>query len=115
MERLPGFYRQRDNRMYSTLSFITPVTLLRLPYSFAIALVWSAMVYYPCNLAPEASRFFTFLLLLFLLHKCGPRCAWWPCVPSDVPLHGSTGLLGVPCCTGPGLCAWRCHLKGQCM
>ena len=25
---------------------------------------------YPCNLAPEASRFFTFLLLLFLLHKC---------------------------------------------
>ena len=44
VERLPGFYRQRDNRMYSTLSFITPVTLLRLPYSFAISLVWSAMV-----------------------------------------------------------------------
>ena len=50
VERLPGFYRQRDNRMYSTLSFITPVTLLRLPYSFAIALVWSAMVRLPCRM-----------------------------------------------------------------
>ena len=101
VERLPGFYRQRDNRMYSTLSFLAPVTVLRIPYSFAIALVWSVMVYYPTNLAPEASRFFTFLLLLFLLHKCAPSvdermaAAHQLCSHSmagDQPLAWQTGL-----------------------
>ena len=93
-ERLPGFYRQRDDCMYSTLAFVVPVTLLRLPYSLASALAWAAIVYYPVNLAPEASRFFTFILLLFLLHKYGPehnattfcgvlhlRCTQPTCVP----------------------------------
>ena len=73
MQRLPGFYRQRDDRMYSALAFVVPVSLLRLPYSLAAAIAWAAIVYYPTNLAPEAARFFTFLLILFLLHKCGPQ------------------------------------------
>ena len=55
--------------MYSTLAFVAPVTLMRIPYSFVTDLVWTALVYYPTNLAPEASRFFTFLLLMVLLHK----------------------------------------------
>ena len=59
--------------MYSTLAFVVPVTLLRLPYSLASALTWAAIVYYPVNMAPEADRFFTFILLLFLLHKYGPE------------------------------------------
>ena len=59
--------------MYSTLAFVVPVTLLRLPYSLASALAWAAIVYYPVNMAPEAGRFFTFILLLFLLHKYGPE------------------------------------------
>ena len=60
------------SRFYSTFAFTTPVTLLRIPYSLGISIVWSVVVYWPCNMAPEASRFFTFILILFLLHKWVP-------------------------------------------
>ena len=49
-----------------------PVTLLRIPYSLSFSIVWSCIVYWPTNLAPEAGRFFTYILILFLLHKCAP-------------------------------------------
>lgn len=68
MDRLPGFYRQRDNRFYSAWAFVLPVTLLRLPYSLLVAVVWSVLVYFSVNLDPSPGRFFTYVLLLWMLH-----------------------------------------------
>lgn len=71
MDRLPGFYRQRDNRFYSAWAFVTPVTVLRAPYSLFTAVLWSILVYFSTNLDPTPGRFFTYVLLLFLLHGMG--------------------------------------------
>ncbi|KAK9794008.1 hypothetical protein WJX73_008792 [Symbiochloris irregularis] len=71
VDRLPGFYRQRDNRFYSAWAFVLPVTLLRLPYSLLVAVVWSVLVYFSVNLDPSPGRFFTYVLLLWMLHGMG--------------------------------------------
>ncbi|KAK9820341.1 hypothetical protein WJX72_009201 [[Myrmecia] bisecta] len=71
VQRLPGWYKQRDNYFYPAWAYVFPTTILRLPYSLFIALIWSAIVYYPVGLAPEASRFFTYLLLLVCVHSFG--------------------------------------------
>lgn len=36
-----------------------------------MAVVWSILVYFSVNLDPSASRFFIYVLLLFLLHGMG--------------------------------------------
>lgn len=47
------------------------MTILRIPYSLGVAVVWSVLVYFSVNLDPSAERFFIFVLLLFLLHGMG--------------------------------------------
>lgn len=37
--------------------------------SLLAAILWSVITYYPVGLAPEASRFFTFVLILFVVHS----------------------------------------------
>eukprot|EP00891_Asterochloris_glomerata_P005114 jgi/Astpho2/5114/Aster-06326 len=69
--RLAGWYKQRDNNFYPAWAYVFPTTLLRLPYSIGAAFLWAAIVYYPTGCAPEASRFFTFVLLLALVHSMG--------------------------------------------
>ena len=71
VDRLPGFYRQRDNRFYPAWAFVFPVTVLRTPYSLMVAVIWSVLVYFSVNLDPSPGRFFTYILLLFLLHGMG--------------------------------------------
>ena len=71
VDRLPGFYRQRDNCFYSAWAFVLPVTVLRTPYSLMVAVIWSVLVYFSVNLDPSPGRFFTYILLLFLLHGMG--------------------------------------------
>jgi hypothetical protein len=56
LQRLEGWYKQRDNRMYPAWAYVLPTTFLRLPYSLLAALLWTCIVYYPVGLAPEASR-----------------------------------------------------------
>jgi ABC-type multidrug transport system ATPase subunit/ABC-type multidrug transport system permease subunit len=67
--RLPVLYKQRDNLFYPGWAFSVPSWILRLPYSIAESLIWSCIVYYIIGLAPEAGRFFRYMLLLFLMHQ----------------------------------------------
>ena len=41
--------------------------------SLLAAILWSVITYYPVGLAPEASRFFTFVLILFVVHSMVSR------------------------------------------
>ena len=45
-----------DNYFYPAWAYVFPTTVLRLPYSLFLAILWSCIVYYPTGLAPEASR-----------------------------------------------------------
>ncbi|KAL6643455.1 hypothetical protein ACP70R_018221 [Stipagrostis hirtigluma subsp. patula] len=67
--RLPVFYKQRDNFFHPAWAFSIPNWILRIPYSFIEALVWSCVVYYTVGFAPTADRFFRFMLLLFSVHQ----------------------------------------------
>jgi hypothetical protein len=119
VQRLPGYFKQRDNLMYPAWAYVFPTTILRLPCKCALqliaidpyrqspclfstalsyyggryitqlrnspvqcladslvaAILWSCITYYPVGLAPEASRFFTFVLILFVVHSMvGHQC-----------------------------------------
>ncbi|KAL3696501.1 hypothetical protein R1sor_010577 [Riccia sorocarpa] len=67
--RLPVFYKQRDNRFYPAWAYLAPNWVLRLPYSFVEAVIWSCIVYWLVGLAPSAGRFFRYTLLLFMMHQ----------------------------------------------
>ena len=56
VRRLPGWFKQRDNYFYPAWAYVFPTTVLRIPYSLLIAVLWSVVVYFPVGLAPEASR-----------------------------------------------------------
>lgn len=42
LQRLPGFYKQRDNGFYSAAAYVFPTTVLRIPYSLFAATMWCA-------------------------------------------------------------------------
>ncbi|KAI4385958.1 hypothetical protein MLD38_003942 [Melastoma candidum] len=71
ISRLPVLYKQRDNNFYPAMVWSISSWLLRIPYSFLEAIVWSCMVYYGVGFAPSPGRFFRFMLLLFSLHQMG--------------------------------------------
>ena len=56
VQRLPGWFKQRDNYFYPAWAYVYPTTVLRMPYSLTVSVLWSCIVYYPTGLAPEASR-----------------------------------------------------------
>jgi len=56
VQRLEGWYKQRDNKMYPAWAYVLPTTILRLPYSLLAAVLWCSIVYYPVGLAPEPGR-----------------------------------------------------------
>lgn len=56
VQRLEGWYKQRDNKMYPAWAYVLPTTILRLPYSLTAAVLWCSIVYYPVGLAPEPGR-----------------------------------------------------------
>ncbi|KAK9811201.1 hypothetical protein WJX73_009709 [Symbiochloris irregularis] len=65
---LPVFAKHRDNNFFPVLSSILPVTLLRIPFSIAIALPWSVATYWAIGFAPSAGRFFIYLAIHLLEH-----------------------------------------------
>ncbi|GMN37140.1 hypothetical protein TIFTF001_006570 [Ficus carica] len=67
--RLPVFYKQRDLLFHPAWTFTLPTFLLRIPISLFESIVWAIMTYYTIGFAPEASRFFKQLLLLFLTQQ----------------------------------------------
>ena len=84
VQRLPVFYKQRDNLFYPVChqragcialashpcvvvradcfhavqvwAFVLPVTLLRLPYSLLEAVIWTVITYFAIGFAPDAGR-----------------------------------------------------------
>lgn len=67
--RLPVFYKHRDLLFHPTWTFTLPTVLLRIPMSIFESIIWIAMTYYSIGFAPEASRFFKQLLLVFLIQQ----------------------------------------------
>ena len=56
IQRLPGWYKQRDEFYYPAWAYVFPTTIQRIPYSLLVAATWSCMTYFTVGLAPEASR-----------------------------------------------------------
>ncbi|KAK7255465.1 hypothetical protein RIF29_28875 [Crotalaria pallida] len=69
ISRLPVFYKHRDLLLHPAWTFTLPNVLLRIPISMFISFVWMIVAYYTIGFAPEASRFFKQLLLIFLLYQ----------------------------------------------
>lgn len=66
--RLPVFYKQRDLLFYPAWAFALPSMVLSIPSSIVEAGIYTLISYYGMGFAPEASRFFSFFLLLTLVH-----------------------------------------------
>nr|CAN70647.1 hypothetical protein VITISV_006197 [Vitis vinifera] len=66
--RLPILYKQRDLYFYPAWSYTVPAAILKIPFSFLDAVLWTALTYYAISYSPEPERFFHQLLILFLLH-----------------------------------------------
>ncbi|GLT32733.1 hypothetical protein SLA2020_073780 [Shorea laevis] len=66
--RLEVFYKQKDLRFYPAWAYAIPATILKIPLSFLVALVWTSLTYYVIGYSPEGSRFFSQLILLVALH-----------------------------------------------
>ncbi|XP_059640915.1 ABC transporter G family member 29-like [Cornus florida] len=69
MQRLPVFYKHRDLRFHPAWTFTLPTFLLRIPISVFESIVWMILTYYTIGFAPEASRFFKQLLVIFLIQQ----------------------------------------------
>ncbi|XP_021765340.1 ABC transporter G family member 35-like [Chenopodium quinoa] len=69
MQRLPVFYKHRDLLLHPAWTFTLPSFLLGIPISIFESIVWTSMTYYSIGFAPEASRYFKQLLLVFLIQQ----------------------------------------------
>ncbi|KAF7814222.1 ABC transporter G family member 36-like [Senna tora] len=67
--RLPVFYKHRDLLFHPAWTYTLPNFLLRIPISIFESIVWVSITYYSVGFAPEASRFFKQLLLVFLIQQ----------------------------------------------
>ncbi|KAL1195827.1 ABC transporter G family member 37 [Cardamine amara subsp. amara] len=67
-QRLAVFYKQKQLCFYPAWAYAIPATVLKVPLSFFESLVWTCLTYYVIGYAPEASRFFRQLILLFAVH-----------------------------------------------
>ncbi|KAK9065935.1 hypothetical protein SSX86_015337 [Deinandra increscens subsp. villosa] len=67
--RLPVFYKQRDNNFYPAWAWSVSSWILRVPYSFVEASVWSIIVYYSVGFSPSVGRFFRYVFVLFSIHQ----------------------------------------------
>ncbi|KAF3443181.1 hypothetical protein FNV43_RR12862 [Rhamnella rubrinervis] len=67
--RLEIFYKQRDFYFYPAWSYSIPAAILKIPFSFLDAFLWTVLTYYVIGYSPEPERFLNLLLLLFLVHQ----------------------------------------------
>ncbi|XP_045087511.1 ABC transporter G family member 41-like [Aegilops tauschii subsp. strangulata] len=68
IERLPVFYKHRDNYFYPAWAYAIPSFILKIPFSLVGSVALTSISYYLIGYTPEASRFFYQLLILFLMH-----------------------------------------------
>ena len=69
LKRLPVLYKHRDLRFHPAWTFTLPNFLLGIPISMLKSIAWVVITYYAIRFAPEASRFFKQLLLIFLIQQ----------------------------------------------
>ncbi|KAJ0964795.1 hypothetical protein J5N97_025933 [Dioscorea zingiberensis] len=69
ISRLPVFYKHRDLLFYPAWTFTLPNALLRIPISILESIVWVVVTYFAIGYAPETSRFFKHMLLVFLIQQ----------------------------------------------
>ncbi|XP_057431805.1 ABC transporter G family member 36-like [Lotus japonicus] len=69
IQRLPVFYKHRDHLFHPAWTYTLPNFLLKIPISVFESLVWVLVTYYTIGFAPEASRFFKQLLVVFLIQQ----------------------------------------------
>ncbi|KAJ0553560.1 putative ABC-type xenobiotic transporter [Helianthus annuus] len=67
--RLPVVYKQRDLMFHPPWAFTLPAFLLRIPMSMIESILWTVLLYWGVDLAPDAGRFFKHLLLVFLIQN----------------------------------------------
>ncbi|CAN1252468.1 ABC transporter G family member 31, partial [Linum perenne] len=69
INRLPVFYKQRDNLFHPAWAWSLASFVVRIPYSIIEAVMWTVVVYYTVGFAPNVGRFFRFMFLLFWVHQ----------------------------------------------
>ncbi|KAL4583820.1 hypothetical protein LXL04_008404 [Taraxacum kok-saghyz] len=67
--RLPVIFKQRDLLFHPPWAYTLPTILLRVPISIFESISWLAILYYGVGFAPEASRFFKHLLVVFMIQN----------------------------------------------
>ncbi|XVF72814.1 hypothetical protein PTKIN_Ptkin12aG0150700 [Pterospermum kingtungense] len=67
--RLGIFYKQRDLYFYPAWAYSIPSAILKIPFSFLDAVLYTSLVYYAIGYSPEPERFFRQLFLFFLLNQ----------------------------------------------
>lgn len=67
--RLPVIVKQRDLLFYPAWAYTVSTVVLSIPISILEAVVWVSMTYFVTGYAPDASRFFKQMLLLFLIEQ----------------------------------------------
>lgn len=67
--RLPVIIKQRDLYFYPAWSYTLSAVVLSFPGSILEAVIWVSMTYYVTGYAPEVSRFFKQMLLLFVIEQ----------------------------------------------
>ncbi|XP_042520902.1 ABC transporter G family member 37-like isoform X2 [Macadamia integrifolia] len=71
VSRLAVFYKQRDSYFYPAWAYAIPSAIAKVPLSFMMSLVWTALTYYVIGYSPEFGRFLRQFILLFALHLMG--------------------------------------------
>ncbi|XP_070548223.1 protein white-like [Ptychodera flava] len=65
------FFREHFNGMYRTDAYIMAKCLIDIPVSFTVVILAGSVSYWMTGLNPEIERFFTYLLLLFIVALAG--------------------------------------------
>ncbi|XP_037467333.1 ABC transporter G family member 41-like [Triticum dicoccoides] len=91
IDRLPVFYKHRDNYFYPAWAYAIQSFILKVPFSLVGSVALTSISYYLIGYTPEASRFFRQLLVLFLMHTV--TVSMFRCVASycQTMVAGSVG------------------------
>lgn len=57
VSRLAVFYKQRDFYFYPAWTYSIPAAILKIPFSFLDAFLWTSLTYYVIGYSPEPERF----------------------------------------------------------
>ena len=54
--RLPVVYKQKAFYLYPAWAYCLPASIIKIPFSFLDAIVWTSVTYYVIGYSPEISR-----------------------------------------------------------